>query len=101
MTDIRELPDDIRVPLHSLSADAPTLFGRVAANGAEAEMMATAVRHRCLLIEEACLRTDATSKARIERLEAALENIANSKTMVVTVADARAVARAALKGERK
>jgi uncharacterized protein YodC (DUF2158 family) len=42
---------------------------------------------------------ESTSKDRIERLEAALENIANSKTMVVTVADARAVARAVLKGE--
>lgn len=42
---------------------------------------------------------ESTSKARIDRLEAARENIANSKTMVVTVADARAVARAVLKGE--
>jgi len=56
--------------------------------------------NRLLALEDA-VYGKATSKARMERMEAALENIANSKTMVVTVADARAVARAALKGEGK
>lgn len=31
-----ELPDDIRVPLHTISADAGYMFGRVAADGAMA-----------------------------------------------------------------
>lgn len=50
-----ELPDALRLPLHSLQADTRYLFGRVvAADGAVASMMADSVLNRLSQIETAC-----------------------------------------------
>lgn len=49
----QELPDDLRVPLHSLQADTRYLFGRVAADGTVAGMMADSVLDRLSQIESA------------------------------------------------
>jgi hypothetical protein len=48
-----ELPDEIRVPLHSLQADIKYLFGRVAADGSTATAMAESVLERLSQIEVA------------------------------------------------
>jgi len=46
-----ELPDDIRVPLHELMADAAYLFGRVAADGSCAGVMTDAVTNKLTRLE--------------------------------------------------
>ncbi|MFK5596487.1 hypothetical protein ACFZ8E_05715 [Methylobacterium sp. HMF5984] len=51
----RDLPDDIRVPLHELQADADYLFGRVAADGSCAGVMAASVKVKLKALEEAIL----------------------------------------------
>lgn len=50
-----ELPDVIRVPLHELQADAGYLFGRVAADGSVAGIMAETVTLKLRAIEAAVL----------------------------------------------
>lgn len=51
-----ELPDDLRVPLHSLQADIKYLFGRVAVDGSVASAMAESVLERLSQIETAAYR---------------------------------------------
>jgi len=51
-----DLPDDLRIPLHSLQADIRYLFGRVAADGSVAGIMADSVIERLSQIETASLR---------------------------------------------
>lgn len=53
---VTELPDDIRVPLHSLQADVDYLFGRVAADGSCAGAIAASVRERLAALEAALNR---------------------------------------------
>lgn len=50
----RELPDNLRIPLHSLKADARYLFGRVAQDKDVASIMADSVLERLSQIETAC-----------------------------------------------
>jgi hypothetical protein len=61
-----ELPDDLRLPLHSLQADVRYLFGRVAADGSVAGMMADSVLERLSQIETAALHLANPKKARPE-----------------------------------
>lgn len=60
-----ELPDDIRVPLHSLQADVDYLFGRVVADASCVGAMAESVKHRLAALEAALnvLLTDAPAAA--------------------------------------
>jgi hypothetical protein len=51
-----ELPDDLRLPLHSLQADLGWLFGRVADDGSMASMCEDSARSRLSQIESACYR---------------------------------------------
>lgn len=53
--DSGELPDTIRVPLHESQADADYLFGRAAADGACAGVMAASVKARLKALEDAIL----------------------------------------------
>lgn len=46
-----ELPDDIRVPLHSLQADVGYLIGRVQADGSCGSAIATSIKERLSAIE--------------------------------------------------
>lgn len=48
-----ELPDDIRIPLHTLQADVRYYFGRVAADGSVAGVMADSVLNRLSQLETA------------------------------------------------
>jgi hypothetical protein len=61
-----ELPDNLRIPLHSLQADVGYLFGRVAADGSVASMMASSVLERLSLIETAALRLANPKRTRPE-----------------------------------
>lgn len=65
------LPDDIRIPLHSLQADIGYLFGRVAADGSCASAMERSVRDRLKEIER-YVNSAATRDAEIARLRKAL-----------------------------
>lgn len=51
--EVGELPDAVRVPLHSLTADIEYLFGRVAADGSCAPAMANSALDRLRQIEAA------------------------------------------------
>jgi hypothetical protein len=77
MPEFKELPDDMRVPLHSLQADILYLFGRVAADGRVASLMADSVLQRLSQIETAAYRLANHSEAAstIIALRAALESI--------------------------
>lgn len=48
-----EVTEEIRVPLHSLQADVDYLFGRVAADGSCASVMAASVKERLSQVETA------------------------------------------------
>lgn len=52
----RELPDDLREPLHSLQADLDWLFARVACDGSMAGPLKESVRNRLSQIESAAYR---------------------------------------------
>lgn len=54
-TDQKALPDDIRVPLDELHADAGYMFGRVAADGSVASLMAETARAKLDALKEAIL----------------------------------------------
>lgn len=64
-----ELPDDIRVPLHSLQADMDYLFGRVAGDGSCAPAMAESVKARLTQIEEALTRRSSAGVVKVKPLE--------------------------------
>jgi hypothetical protein len=64
------LPDEIRVPLHSLQADVGYLFGRVAADSSCAGAMAQSVRDRLNEIERAYGSTGALREALAGCIEA-------------------------------
>ncbi len=59
-----EMPNAIRIPLHELQADVAYLFGRVAADGSVAGIMASAVTAKLGAIEAAIL---AVTKETVEK----------------------------------
>lgn len=69
MSPLPELPDDLRIPLHTLKADARYLFGRVAADGSVAGIMCNSVETRLSHIEEASLRLLGVNAALLAALE--------------------------------
>lgn len=76
-----ELPDDIRVPLHSLQADMDYLFGRVAGDGSCAPAMAESVKALLTQIEEALTRRSSAGVVKVtdemvERAARAMEPMA-------------------------
>lgn len=70
-----QLPDDLRVPLHSLQADIPYLLGRVASDGSASSIARESIENRLSQIETACYHQNATltsAKAEIEKLKEAV-----------------------------
>ena len=51
---VTELPESVRIPLHSLWADSEYLIGRVIADGSCGPMVVTSMRNRLDQIESAC-----------------------------------------------
>jgi hypothetical protein len=64
-----DLPDDLRVPLHELKADARYLVGRVASDGSTGGMIATAIETKLSHVEEAALRLNGSCVDLLEALK--------------------------------
>ena len=86
---IAELPENIRIPLHSLKADLAFLFGRAAEDPSVKSLMIDSASERLSQIETACLglvnyqepadfrpRDKDALYLRIRELETALQSIA-------------------------
>jgi signal transduction protein with GAF and PtsI domain len=67
------LPDEIRVPLHTIRADAGYMFGRVAADGSVAAEFTAHLQRLSGELETAVHAELVSSRAEIERLREALE----------------------------
>ena len=62
-----ELPENLRVPLHSLQADIGYLFARVAADGTVTGMMTDSALQRLSQIETAVYQLNAIARAAIAK----------------------------------
>jgi len=65
----RELPDDLRIPLHELQADAGYLVGRVAADGSTSGMILQVLETKLSHIAEAAYRLNGSRDDLLEALK--------------------------------
>lgn len=71
-SDALELPDDLRIPLHGLQADAGYLIGRVAADSSMAGLMLQSLETRLSQVAEAAYRLNGERADLLEAAKAAL-----------------------------
>ena len=68
MKDALELPDDLRIPLHSLQADAGYLIGRVAVDVSTCPLVLQSLETRLSQVAEAAYRLNSNCADMLEAL---------------------------------